>query len=823
VSNADKYDAAAAGASPDKASRPFMALVAVFVVAFAAATGAQIKAHVDDAARTIVAAQSSAAGLIAERVNANLAVASGAATGVAEFARTSGGIGADPYGVANAAAHAPPAVAAAVVTSDGAVEALTDQDYAPHVAAALRAAEGAAVWAGAPDVGGLAAAPVILRRIGERAIVTVIDPAQLLPELEQNARVLIATPEGAVLYASPAMQAAGARAQQQVLAALRSQQDGALIRDGGGDTWVAAEAEAQIGQFRVMAAAPAPDSLALLLEALLRFALVAAAPLAAMGVLYLLMRQNAQRARFAEAEAQRAETHFRIAADGAKVGVLEWRAAADEIQLSEQAARLLGAPRDTLSLRELLELVIAEDRFGVDEEFRRARQSGLLDARFRVARGGGLAWIEARGAAVEEANGRVETRVFGTVIDSTPRHEAEARVSRLEQQLRAAIENFSGPFALWDARKRLLLWNQSFADAFGLGPDILRQRASYEAVAAASTARIRREKHDPTNPDVRVIELINGEWLHIVERRAADGGIITVGVDITPLKRKEEELARNERRLADSLGRAESQEYRIKALVKEAHEERLKAEEASRAKSTFLANMSHELRTPLNAVIGFSEIMAKELFGAIGNDQYKQYASDIYDSGNHLLELINDILDMAKIEAGKLTLSPRPLDPSVAIDQAVKLTKRKAEEKGLSIVVDAADMGEIEADHRAVKQILLNLLSNAVKFTDQGAIMVYARGAPNSLTLRVVDTGCGIPPEHLPRLARPFEQVEQELTRNTGGTGLGLALTKSLTEMHGGKLSIQSEVGRGTIVTIVLPRTFGGRRDSDTATATAAE
>jgi two-component system cell cycle sensor histidine kinase PleC len=430
-----------------------------------------------------------------------------------------------------------------------------------------------------------------------------------------------------------------------------------------------------------------------------------------------------------------------------------------------------------------------------------------------------MASIEIRGAAVEDASGRSETRLFATVIDATERHEAEALASRLERQLRAAIENFSGPFALWDSRRRLLLWNQSFAEAFKLGPEILRHRASYEAIAAAAAPSIRREKPDPSNPDVRVIELASGEWLHVVERRAADGGVITVGVDITTLKRKEEELARNERRLSDALSRAETQEYRIKALAREAHEERQKAEEASRAKSTFLANMSHELRTPLNAVIGFSEIMAKELFGPLANDQYKQYASDIYDSGNHLLELINDILDMAKIEAGKLTLSPRPLDPTVAIEQAVRLTKRKAEEKGLSIVIDAEGLPEIEADHRAIKQILLNLLSNAVKFTDHGAIMVHARGTPHGLTLRVVDTGCGIPPEHLPRLARPFEQVEQELTRNNPGTGLGLALTKSLTEMHGGKLSIQSEVGRGTIVTVTLPATFGGRREPEGAAA----
>jgi len=816
VSDDNAYEAPQ-GAAPYKANKPFIVLVLVFVTAFFAAIAAQIRSHHDDAASTIIAAQSSAAGLIAERVNANLAIAMGASAGVTDLARSGG---AAPAAIANAAASAQPAIAAAIVNRTGAIEAITDPAQAALVAAAMQSANAADVWVGAPDRGELPTAPVIVRNIGDRAIVTVIDPARLLPDLDAHARVLIAAPDGTILYASPAMQEAGARAQQQVLAAARARDNGALIRDGNDRTWVAAESTAQIGNLGVMAAAPAPGALDLWLAAFLRFALVAAAPLAAMAVLYLLMRQNAQRARLAEAEAERSETHFQIAADGAKVGVLEWRPAADEVQLSERAARLLGAPRDILGLRDLLELIVAEDRFGVEEEFRRARQSGLLDARFRVTRGGGLAWIEARGTAVEDSSGRSETRVFGTVIDATQRHEAEARVSRLEQQLRAAIDNFSGPFALWDARKRLLLWNHSFAKAFGLGPDILRMRASYEAISAAATSNIRREKNDPSNPDVRVIELVTGEWLHIVERRAADGGVITVGVDITPLKRKEEELAKNERRLSDALSRAETQEYRIKALAREAHEERQKAEEASRAKSTFLANMSHELRTPLNAVIGFSEIMSKELFGPLANPQYKQYSSDIYDSGNHLLDLINDILDMAKIEANKLTLTPRPLDPMVAIEQAVRLTKRKAEEKGLSIVVDAEELPEIEADHRAVKQILLNLLSNAVKFTDQGAIMVHARDNHHGLTLRVVDTGCGIPPEHLPRLARPFEQVEQELTRNNHGTGLGLALTKSLTEMHGGKLAIQSEVGRGTIVTVTLPRTFGGQRELE---ATAAE
>jgi two-component system, cell cycle sensor histidine kinase PleC len=811
LSDASTY--AAAGA-PEQANRPFVALVGVFVLAFSLAIGAQIKAHHDTTTETLTAAQNAAAGLLAERVNANLAHAAGAMGGAANLARVSGDT--DANAIARSIAEAPWARTAAVLNRTGALEAITDPASSALISAAVREAAGAELWIGLPETGDQPTAPTIVRRVDNRIIVSVIDANALLPNVDPNTRVIIAAHSGATLYASPTLHAAGAEAERELLQSTQDEHS-AFIDDRGG-SWVVAEA--QTSGLRIIAAAPTPNAIARWVEALLRFALVVAAPMAAIGVLYLLMHQNAQRAKLAEADAARAESHFRIAADGAKVGMIEWRPGADEVQLSEQATRLLGAPRDTLTLRAFLELAATEDRFNVDEEFRRAKTSGLLDARFRVARAGGIAWIEVRGSAVEDARSQTETRLFGTVVDATQRYEAEARVSRLERQLRAAIENFSGPFALWDSRRRLLLWNTSFAQAFNLGPELLRPRASYEAIAAASAPAIKRERNDANNPDVRVVELAGGAWLHIVERRAADGGIITVGVDITPLKQKEEELARNERRLTDALGRAETQEYRIKALAREAHEERQKAEEASRAKSTFLANMSHELRTPLNAVIGFSEIMAKELFGPIGNEQYKQYSTDIFDSGNHLLELINDILDMAKIEAGKLTLSPRPLDPTVAIEQAVRLTKRKAEEKGLSIVVDAENLPEIEADHRAVKQILLNLLSNAVKFTDEGAIMVHARGGASGLTLRVVDTGCGIPPEHLPRLARPFEQVEQELTRTNAGTGLGLALTKSLVEMHGGKLQIQSEVGRGTIVTVALPHTFGGQREP---TATAAE
>ncbi len=396
----------------DRAGRPFLALVGLFLLAFAFAMGAQIKTQHDNSVASILAAQSASARLVAERVNSGLASALGASAVAGGLANS------NDAALAAAAASSAPARAAAIVHRSGEISAITSAGETALASAAVRAAGQSALWAGAPDLGAARTAPVLVRTINDRAIVTIIDPAALLAEFDASARIMITSPGGGVVYVSPALQAAGDAARGRLIAAARSG-SAALFSDATG-AWAGAAAEVSTGGFQVLTAAPAPTSWALWVAALARFALLAAAPLAALGVLFVLMRQNGQRAALAEAEAARSETHFRIAADGAKVGVLEWRPGADEVQLSEQAARLLGARRDTLALAEFLDLVHGEDRYNLDEEFRRARQSGVLDARFRIARAAGFAVIEARGASVEDANGRAETRLFGWIVDVTP-------------------------------------------------------------------------------------------------------------------------------------------------------------------------------------------------------------------------------------------------------------------------------------------------------------------------------------------------------------------------------------------------------------------
>ena len=231
------------------------------------------------------------------------------------------------------------------------------------------------------------------------------------------------------------------------------------------------------------------------------------------------------------------------------------------------------------------------------------------------------------------------------------------------------------------------------------------------------------------------------------------------------------------------------------------------AESASRAKTSFLANMSHELRTPLNAIIGFSEVMTHEMFGPVGSAKYLEYSKLIHESGGHLLELINGILDMSKIEAGKFELFEEVFDLNEVAGSAVRFVKLQAERAGVALKLSVAPgAGTIFADKRAVKQMLINLVTNGVKFTPRGGdVRVSATRDQRGIELSVSDSGVGISARDLERLGRPFEQVESEQVRSKEGTGLGLALVKAFAAMHGGEAVIESALGEGTTVSVRLP------------------
>ena len=296
--------------------------------------------------------------------------------------------------------------------------------------------------------------------------------------------------------------------------------------------------------------------------------------------------------------------------------------------------------------------------------------------------------------------------------------------------------------------------------------------------------------------------------------RAKDGRLIPVDVTVNHL-----EFGGREYHF--TLVRDATRRREVERELRAAKEQ---AEAASRTKSDFLANVSHELRTPLNAIIGFSEVMQSELLGSFANPRYVEYAADIHESGTHLLNLINDILDVSRAEAGELTLNEREVALPAVIESAKRLIAQRALDARLALEIALPEgLPRLWADERMVKQMLINLLSNAVKFTPEGGrVTVAARREPDGgLALAVADTGIGMAAEDIPVALTPFRQVASSLTRKHGGTGLGLPLVKSLIELHGGTLGIDSRPARGTTVTLRFPRARTFRPAGEPAPAAA--
>ncbi len=286
-------------------------------------------------------------------------------------------------------------------------------------------------------------------------------------------------------------------------------------------------------------------------------------------------------------------------------------------------------------------------------------------------------------------------------------------------------------------------------------------------------------------------------------------------VEVAERMRAEEALRENEQILQTRVAELEEAQRTLERqgedLVRFAEDlsvARDQAEIANRAKSEFLAAMSHELRTPLNAVIGFSEIIKNETFGPVGSVKYRDYASDIHDSGQHLLGLINDILDLSKVESGADELHEDKIEIPEIIRSALKLVGQRAQQRGIKLELELSDqLPALRADERKLKQILVNLLSNAIKFTDAGGevtLRAWCR-MDSGYVFQIVDTGIGIAPKDIPKALARFGQVEGDLNRRYEGTGLGLPLTKALVELHGGVLDLQSEFGVGTTVTVRFP------------------
>jgi PAS domain S-box-containing protein len=487
------------------------------------------------------------------------------------------------------------------------------------------------------------------------------------------------------------------------------------------------------------------------------------------------------------------EEKFRGAFDNAGIGIFIRSADGKGREYNRALCDMLGYSAEELRSMRMREIAHPDD----DPESTSIRyvsfgdlDTQTIERRF-IRKDGKVIWCNISYKSVYDRNGRPLSTI-GMLQEITERKLAEQRAAEKSQLLEATFRNMVQGIAVFDRTHTLIAFNPQYAQILDLPPDflrigmdrrdIIRYRAQHGDYGGATTevkieerlaASFQRESSERTLPSGRA---------YSYERTPMPGGgYIATVTDITERTRAEK-------------------------VIRDAKE---KAELANRAKSEFLANMSHELRTPLNAIIGFSEVMMQQTFDPTKSDRYLEFVENINTSGQHLLSLINDILDLSKIEAGKEELNEEVFEPVSVIRSCLNMVKGQSISQELRFAEEfAGGVPRLRADKRLVRQILLNLLSNAVKFTPKGGkITVRAWSEPDrGHVLQVIDTGIGVARKDIPNIFKPFAQIDSKLNRRHQGTGLGLALVKNLVELHGGSLEFESEPGAGSTVTVRFPK-----------------
>lgn len=522
-----------------------------------------------------------------------------------------------------------------------------------------------------------------------------------------------------------------------------------------------------------------------------------------------------------------------LAVEGSRDGIWDWNVEQDTLYLSERHLEILGYtqsekdigpadwvamfhPEDVPALREAL---IAYFR----------GESEMYSSEVRVRRkDGSWAWMFTRGRGIRGSDGRVR-RMVGMATDiserrqtETARADAEQRAGKAQARLMDALDVSADGFALFDTEDRLEVFNEQLINILRNNVLSIERGIAYRDLIAALSESIvlKTTRQGPegwlkshldyhANPEgTVVIETAGPRWFNLRERKTLEGGTVLMLGDITPQKLVERDLQNRVMELQAAKTVSDEQSAELANLAERLVEAKEVADTASRTKSEFLANMSHELRTPLNAIMGFSEVIKNELFGPVGVSQYKQYADDIYDSGAHLLAIINDILDLSKVEAGKFDLNETEIKVPEVCRSVLHIVKGRADEAGITLIKGLPEeLPYLLADPRSLKQMLLNLVSNAIKFTDPGGTvdLVVDVEPDGGFRFDVRDTGVGIAPEHVEVVLSPFGQIDTAHARDHQGTGLGLPLVQAFIEMHDGRLEIESELGEGTTVSLFFP------------------
>ncbi len=532
-----------------------------------------------------------------------------------------------------------------------------------------------------------------------------------------------------------------------------------------------------------------------------------------------------QRACQAGASANRMSTLAELALSHSQCGLWDWKTSADSIFWSDSMHHLLGCQAHGGKDCAVISARLHPDDAGLLDKIRMSIAAGEREFgnTFRMRDElGNWRWLRMRAIAVDTA--RTESaRLLGIVMDVTQERALEEESRRADTRLRDAIESLSEAFVLWDENNRLVLCNSKYQTFHGLPPELVQRGTPYTVLMATAEApRVQIEIDHGLQPETGArtyeAQLHDGRWLLINERPTRDGGYVSVGTDITTRKAQEARLIEKERRLQitiNDLGNSREafrrQAAQLAELADRYLEQKAEAISANRMKAEFLANMNHEIRTPLNHIIGFAEMIEREVYGPCGSERYIEYARHIGESGSSLMAIISDILDIARIEAGRVTLEREDVPLGTLLETATEQVQEAARQKDIQLEIDPsssepAGLRPIFVDPNAIRQALGHLLRNSIRLSPLGGrVSVRARACGDHVNIFIADRGCSLSAGEIGTMANPFGHIDRMLEDGCKGSGLSLPIAKALIELHGGTIRMRSSGDLGALIMIHLP------------------
>ncbi len=533
----------------------------------------------------------------------------------------------------------------------------------------------------------------------------------------------------------------------------------------------------------------------------------------------LLMREitlNQGAALFHKKQLARIE---RVLARG-HAALIDWNFTEARLTISASLGKFLGNAhlQPLMSSAALLAQIHPDDASVLNLDISKTGQRGSFDHLLRLRDGeGNWRWFRLRADVVADgATGG--THLIGIIMDMSEQLQLLKQTDAATTRLADAIEAISEAFVLWNQDNCLVTCNSKYRTLHGLSLEDTAPGTPYAQIRARATLPDVEASTNLDNPTCShsqscIAELKGGRWLQINERRTADGGYVSVGVDITALKQNEAKLLQSERQLTATVAdlrrsrqHLEMQAQQLADLAERYLEQKAEAESANLAKSEFLANMSHELRTPLTSIIGFSEMMQHQIHGPLGSGYYHGYCSDIASGGRRLLTMISDILDMANLESGAIHIRPISLDATPIIMAVAAELGPLADDKTITLQIQSETGIALVADAEALRKILCALLRNAIKFTpERGMVRLSAQRSGRDVVFEIEDTGPGIGAATLTAMGHPFAAHGPVMPDGMKGSGLGLSIARALVDLHRGTIRVQSTEGVGTLIRVHLP------------------